>query len=131
MASIRKEILLEARPEDVWLAVRDFGAPHLRLTPGVLVDARLDGEARVVTFANGLVVRELLVDLNDQERRLVYASTGGRATHHNASIQVFAEGADRTRLVWITDLLPNELAGAISALVEQGAAAMRKTLQRR
>jgi len=130
MACIRKEISLQARAEDVWDAVRDIGAVHQRLVPGVVVDARLDGDARVVTFANGMVVRELIVDIDDTARRFAYAAVGGRASHHNASIQVFADGATRSRLVWITDLLPHELATAIGALVEQGAAAMKRTLER-
>ena len=116
-------------PENVWAAVRDVGAVHQRLVPGVLVDARLDGDARVVTFASGAVARELLVDVDDEARRLAYAAVGGRTTHHNASMQVFADGSDRSRLVWITDMLPNDLATSISKLVEQGAAAMKQTLE--
>jgi len=130
MASVRKEIVVGVRPEDVWAAIRDFGAAH-RLFAGVLVDARLEGDSRIVTFANGLVVRERLIDLDDGSRRLVYASVGGRATHHNASLQVVAESAARARVIWITDFLPNELAGAIGPLMEQGAAAMKRTLESR
>jgi carbon monoxide dehydrogenase subunit G len=129
MASIQKELLLDARPEDVWAAVRDFGAAHEKLVPGVLVDCRVEPGARVVTFANGLIVRELLVELNDETRRLCWTARGGRATHHNASMQVYAESG-RTRLVWITDVLPDELAPAIAALVDAGAAAIQRTLQR-
>jgi hypothetical protein len=129
VACIRKELLLEARPEDVWSAVRQFNAPHEKLVPGVLVECRAEPGARVVTFANGLVVRELLVELNDETRRLCWTARGGRATHHNASMQVYSEGA-RTRLVWITDILPDELAPTISALVEAGAAAIKRTLER-
>jgi hypothetical protein len=73
MASIRKEILIDAGPQDVWDAVRDWGALHERLVPGFVVDARLDGEDRIVTFANGMVAREVLVDLDDEARRLVWS----------------------------------------------------------
>src|SRR6266403_1398835 len=69
MASIRKEILLDARAEDVWDAVRDIGALHIRLVPGFVTDTRLEEGARIVTFGNGMVVRELIVDLDDQARR--------------------------------------------------------------
>jgi len=131
MACIRKEIVVDAPPDEVWSAVRDVGAVHQRLVPGVLLDARLEPGARTVTFANGMVVRELIVDIDDESRRLSYAAVGGRTTHHNASIQVFAEGANKSRMVWITDLLPNEMAAPIAALVEQGAAAMKKTLERK
>ncbi len=131
MASIHKEILIKACPEDVWAAVRDVGAVHQRLVPGVLVDARLDGDARVVTFASGAVARELIVDVDDEARRFAYAVVEGslRATHHNASIQVFAEDEGRSRLVWVTDVLPDDLATRISELVEQGAGVMKQTLE--
>jgi len=131
VASICKDILLDADPDDVWAAISDVGAAHERLVPGVLVDTRLDGNARIVTFANGLVARELIVTLDHDARRFVYASVGGRAAHHNASFQVFADGARRTRLVWITDVLPDELAEPIRQNVELGAAAMKRTLERK
>ena len=129
MASIHKEILIEASAESVWAAVRDVGALHHRLVPGFVVDTRLEEGARVVTFGNGLVARELIVDLDDEARRLVWSARGGRLTHHNASAQVFADGAGRSRLVWIADLLPHELAADIRAMVEQAAAVMKKTLE--
>jgi len=133
MASIHKEIQIAAAPGDVWDAVRDFGAVHVRVAPGFLTDCRVepDGSARVVSFANGMQARELLVDLDDSARRLVWSVVGGRPTHHNASMQIFAEGEGRSRAVWIADLLPNELAGPIGAMIEQGLVAMKKTLEGR
>ena len=129
MATIIKEILVDARPEDVWDAVRDFGNVHKRLVPGFVTDCRLDGDARVVTFANGLKAREPLVGIDDGARRLAYAAVGGRATHYNASVQVFAEGAERTRFVWIIDLLPNELGAPVGAMAEQGIGVIKRTLE--
>jgi carbon monoxide dehydrogenase subunit G len=130
MASIRKEIRIEAAPEDVWAAVRDVGAVHERLCPGVLTDARMDGEgARVVTFANGLVVREVIVSLDDAARRFAYSAQGGSLQHHHASIEVLAErGA--TRLLWTIDVLPHAMAAPIAGLMEGGAAAMRSALEK-
>ena len=129
MASIRKEIPLDARAEDVWNAVRDIGALHTRLVPGFVADTKLEPGARIVTFGNGMVVRELIVDLDDQARRLVWSAVGGRLTHHNASAQVFGEGDTRSRLVWTADLLPDELAGDIRTMMEHGAAAMQKVFR--
>jgi len=105
------------------------GAVHTRLAPGFVVDTRLEADARVVPFANGLVVRELIVDIDDGARRLVWAVVGGRFTHHNASMQVLADGAEHSRAVWIADLLPHELAGDIGAMMEQGMGVMKKTLE--
>ena len=129
MASITKEILVNANADDVWAVVRDVGAAHKRLFPGILTDCHMDGDARVVTFANGMVVRELIVDIDDNQRRFVYASVGGRTTHHNASLQVFDEGQNQSRVVWITDLLPNEIKSSIQDLVERGSSIMKQTLE--
>src|SRR6202790_3730511 len=98
MASIHKNIPIDAHPNDVWAAVRDFGAVHQRLVPGFVLDAQLDGDARIVTFANGTVARELLVDCDHLRRRLVYAVISERVKQHSASVQVFAEGEARARL---------------------------------
>jgi len=129
MASIRREIQIEAPVESTWAAIRDVGAVHTRLAPGFVVDTRLEEGARVVTFGSGLVARELIVDIDDDARRLVWAVVGGRLTHHNASLQVFADGDGRSRVVWIADLLPNELARYIAGMIEQGMAVMRQTLE--
>jgi carbon monoxide dehydrogenase subunit G len=131
MASIRREILVDADPKHVWEAIRDVGAVHTRLAPGFVVDTRLEEGARVVTFANGLVARELIVDVDDESRRLVWAVVGGRPSHHNASLQVFPEREGGCRVVWIADLLPNELADTIAGLIDQGMRVMKKTLETR
>ncbi len=129
MASIRKEILIEAHPEDVWAALRDFGALRERLVPGFVTDCKLDGTARIVTFGNGMVIRELLVDLDDEARRIVWSAVGAPLSHHNASMQIFPEGEGRGRGVWIADLLPDDIVPAIREMIEQGAAAMKKRLE--
>ena len=64
-------------------------------------------------------------------RRLVWSVVGGRLTHHNAVMQVHASGERHSRVVWVADLLPNELAGAIAGMIEQGLAAMKRTLEGR
>jgi uncharacterized protein YndB with AHSA1/START domain len=129
MASIRKETSIDAPAEDVWAALRDWGAVHERLVPGFVVDARLDGEDRIVTFFNGTVVRELLVDLDDEARRLVWSVVDGPYTHHNGAAQVFDDGDGRTRFVWIADLLPNAAAAATSEMMERGIDVIKETLQ--
>src|SRR5215813_13346227 len=116
MASIRREMLVEADPQEVWDAIRDVGAVHTRLAPGFVVDTRLEEVARIVTFANGLVARELIVDVDDEVRRLVWAVVGGRPTHHNGSLQVLVAEGGRSRIVWIADVLPHDIAGPMGAM---------------
>jgi hypothetical protein len=130
MASIHKDIPIDAHPDDVWAAVRDFGGVHRRLAPGFVLDARLEGDARIVTFANGTAARELLVDCDDARRRLVYAVISERVKQHSASVQVAADGDSRSRLIWIVDVLPNEIAPYIDAQMDQATLAMQKALGR-
>ena len=129
MASIRRETSIDARPEDVWSALRDVGAIHRRLAPGFVVNVELEEGARVVTFGNGMVARELIVDIDEDQRRLAWSVVGSQMTHHNASAQVFKEGEHRTRFVWIADLLPHELAPTIAGMIEQGLAVIKQTLE--
>lgn len=130
MASIRKELLTKASVDDVWGALRDIGALHTRLVPGFVIDTHLEPGQRIVTFGNGLVVREPIVDIDETARRLVWSAIGGSLTHYNASAQVFANPDGQTRLVWIADLLPNEVAGSISLMMEEGMTVMKSTLDR-
>jgi hypothetical protein len=130
MASIQKDIIINAAPSDVWDALRDFGALHTRLVPGFVTDTKLDGDARIVTFSNGTVAREVLVDCDDKRQRLVYAIKSEKLTQHSASAQVFAESDGRSRLLWIVDVLPNEVAPYMDAQMDLGAAAMQKALGR-
>lgn len=129
MATVHQEFVIEAGLDRVWDALRDFNAVHQRLAPGFVTDCRAEEGARVVTFANGMVARELFVGLDEKMHRLSYATVGGQLTHHNASAQLFAEGIQRTRFVWITDVLPHGLAGFIGTMMAQGATAMKRTLE--
>jgi carbon monoxide dehydrogenase subunit G len=129
VASIKREIFIKAPPDVVWDALRDVGAIHRRLAPGFVTDVRMEEGARVVTFGNGIIARELIVDIDDQARRLVWSVVGGRMTHHNASAQVFADDEGQSRFVWIADLLPHELAPTIAQMIEQGLAVIKRTLE--
>ena len=128
MATIHEQIEVDAPVEKVWTSLRQVGEAHKLFAP-VLTGGTLDGDIRTVTFANGMVARERIVDIDDSARRVAWAAVGGRMSHHNASAQVFAEGAGGSRVVWIADLLPNEIAPVIATMIEQGTAAMKRTLE--
>ncbi len=129
MASIHREVRIAASAETAWDAMRDVGALHTRLVPGFVVDTRLEEGARVVTFGNGMVARELIVDVDDATRRVAWSVVGGMMTHHNASAQVFPEDYG-CRFVWVADLLPDDVAPAITVMIEQGIAVIKTTLER-
>ena len=128
MATIQKEIEIHAPPHLVWEALRDVGALHTRLAAGFVVDTKMDGNARVVTFANGMVAREDIVAVDDAARRVAWAIIGQQFVHFNGAAQVF-DHPDGSRFVWTTDLLPHEAAGNVDAMMNAGIAAIKKTLE--
>jgi hypothetical protein len=97
---------------------RHWRSSHPRLEPG----------ARIVTFANGLVVRERMVTIDHNARRLVWSATGGMLTHHNGSAQVLEDSDRGTRIVWMADLLPDSAAEAIDQMMSHGMTAMQAAL---
>jgi len=129
MASIRKEMEIDRSKEFVWDAIRDVGAIHKRLVPGFVVDCKLEGDSRIVTFANGMVARELIIDVDDKTCRHSWSARGEPLTYHNASIQVFSRGDDKCRVVWIADLMPNEVAETVSEMIQRGLDTMKRTLE--
>ena len=130
MACIHREVLIAVDPARAWDALRDWGALHERLAPGFIRDVRLDGEDRIVTFDTGAVLREVLVDRDEERRRLAWTIVDGPYTHHHGVAEVHDAGHGRTRFVWITDLLPEELAAPTAQSMDRGLAAIRATLER-
>ena len=129
MAAIIKQVEIDIAPDAAWDAVRDWGAVHKRLCPSVLSDCRVEEEARIVTFANGLVARELIVAVDDEARRLVWSVVGTTLlSHHNGAMQVLASG-EGSHIVWTADLLPHTAAPQVAGLMELGCAAMKATLE--
>jgi uncharacterized protein YndB with AHSA1/START domain len=132
MGSIIKEIAIDASPEKVWAAISDFAGGPVRLGGGVFVDCRLEEpDVRRLTFADGTVARERLVARDEQARRIVWAWVGDEVAHDNTSMQVFADGETRSRLVWIHDTLPDGLTGRLSTAMDQLAPVFQEVLRGR
>ena len=131
MATIRKEILIDTTPEAAWDALRDVGALHTRLVSGFVTDTKLDGNARIVTFANGTVAREEIISVDGSQKRVAWAIVGQHFHHYNGAAQIFAHDKGGVRVVWITDLLPDAMAATIDDAMTNGIAAMKKTLEAR
>ena len=129
MATLRKQIAIEAGATNVWSAVRDFAEVHTRVAPGFLTRLEMDKGDRVITFFNGLVARERLVTRDDEQCRLVYSVVEGRPSHYNAAVQVFSEGEGRSRVVWTIDILPDDLAPTVGGMMEHALPIMKKTLE--
>ena len=128
MATLIREIPLTVSAESAWFAVQDVAAVHRRLAPGLVTDVKLENGVREVTFANGLVIQELIVSIDHPLRRLAYTALN-RAKHHHATMQVFAENDGRCRFVWITDVFPDDVAGRFAAVMDQAMPIIAHTLQ--
>jgi len=131
MASIQRDVEVEVALPRVWDALRDVGRIHERLVPGFVTDCRMEGRVRVVTFGNGSVVREPILDVDEARHRVAWAAVGGTFEHYNASVQAFDLGDGITRLRWIADLLPDEAAGTVAGMIEEGLRVMKRTLEGR
>lgn len=131
MATVCVETIIDVPARQVWEAVADVGAVHRRLLPGRVAAARIEGDVRILTMPDGAQVRELILAVDHAIRRLAYTVTEGQRlplTYHHASFQVFEEG-DRSRLVWLTDVLPHAMADVVKGRVERGIQEIREILE--
>ncbi|MFE3028968.1 SRPBCC family protein [Nocardia tengchongensis] len=131
MATIRQEVVIEAAPEYVWEVVRDVGAVHERLLPGRGGGTRVEAGERFLTFPDGHVIRELIVAIDDEARRLAYSVVEGARPaleYHHASFEVRSEG-ERGRLIWITDVLPDSVAPEIRIRTQLGIMEMKRAIE--
>jgi len=130
MASILKSVEIDAPADAVWDAVADFGAVHRRFAPGFVTNVELVPGARMVTFGNGMVVKELFLDSDDQARRLAYSVRTDTFEHHSASFTVTDLGAGKSRLDWRADVLPDSVAPMVAGMMEEGIKVAQRVLGR-
>ena len=131
MTSIHRETVVDVGAEQAWAALRTVGAAHELFAP-VLTDGELNGETRRVRFANGMVVNERIVDVDDGMRRVAYSVLDAPGLqYHHASMQVVEASPGRCLFVWITDVLPHEVGDSLAPLIEQGAEALKSNLEAR
>ncbi len=98
-------------------------------SPDSWLTADSRGDSRCLTFGNGMTIREIIVDIDNQRYRHSWSARGEPFTHHNASLQVFAEDEQTCRIVWIADVMPNEITGKIAEMIEQALHTMKATLE--
>jgi len=129
MASIRKEIRIDAPVDRVWDALRDVGALHTKLVPGFVTDSHMEGNTRVVTFGNGMTAREEIVSVDPAQHRVAWAIVGQQFQHYNGAAWVEPDSKGGSRFIWTTDLLPNELAGQVDQMMTVGIAVVKHTME--
>ena len=132
MAAIIHSVDISAPAATVWDAVRDYGALHRRVAPGLVTHCTLVAGAsppvRIVSFADGMQLHETIVACDDSHQRLVWTISDDTVDHHNGSLQVIALNEVESRVIWTADVLPDSLAAPFSALMTAGLATMAATL---
>jgi hypothetical protein len=128
MATIVREAEIASGATKAWEAVRDIGEVHRRLVPGLVTAVVLDSGVRRVTFANGLQLEELIVGVDQALMRVAYTAVN-RARHHQASMQVIAQDETHCRFLWITDVLPDDIAERFSTVMDQAMPIIVRTLE--
>ncbi|WP_433022274.1 SRPBCC family protein [Kribbella sp. CA-294648] len=134
MATVIREIVIDATPSEVWAVIGDFATGPTEMAPGFVTATELEDPAtRLVTFVNGDVARERLIGRDASARRIVWAFTDGwaRPIHNNAAMQIHAEGDHGSRLVWTHDVLPDNLAARLAAAMDGGLPVIKRTIEKR
>ncbi|CAB3800979.1 hypothetical protein LMG28688_05287 [Paraburkholderia caffeinitolerans] len=129
MVSLYREVPLETDAASAWETLRD-SRNLARVFAGVLTDVRVEGDLRTVTFANGSVIEERIVAVDDAHMRVAYAVRGPNFEQHAASMQIVDESGGRCRLVWISDFLPDDRRAMVEPLMDAGCAAAARNLGR-
>lgn len=134
MPCIHEEIRIDAPAATVWDAARDYGALHTRLVPGFVTAVQTAEEPdgapyRTVTFASGMTLKEVIVDIDDAARRIVWTIESPNVRHHNGALQVIPEG-EGCRAVWIADVLPAAMAEAFAPSMAAGLRAMKANFEK-
>lgn len=113
MATIRRELRIDAPPSEVWPLIGDPGSIH-RWFPGI-VAARLDQDehgatVRHVSLASGLELAEVVVTNDPILRRFQYRITGGVFREHLGTVDVIDLGDGSSLAVYSTDASPDVMA---------------------
>lgn len=127
MASITKTIDLGTGSDKVWEVLRDPGRANELIT--FLGEVAVDGNTRVCALPGDDTLEELIVDIDDDARRFTYSIRRSPFgfTHHQASMQAIPEG-EGTRLVWVTDFLPDEVRSAVDETLTAAVASIEAAL---
>ncbi len=96
MASIHHEATIDVSAEAAWARLRQVDQAHTLFAP-VLVDGTFDRDAqtRTVRFANGMVVQERILDVDEARRRVAYTVVDGAGmSYHHASMEIIERRSD-------------------------------------
>jgi hypothetical protein len=131
MATVHVETEIDRAPEEVWEVIADWENGPARMAPGFVTESRPDGADRVVTFANGTTVKEIMTGKDDARRRLAWSVVDRPGlTHHNGAFTVHEAPGGKSRVTWIADVLPDAAAATFEQMMTAGIGVMARALAR-
>jgi len=118
MATLYRTAHLPVSPATAWKRIADVGKVH-EILPAI-VACSLDGDRRSCTFADGGVLHERMISIDDGLMRLAYAITESpfALEFHSAAMQVVADGAG-SRILWTTDVKPDAAEAGLAPVFDQ------------
>lgn len=131
MATVRKSVTISKPAQFVWDAISDHGQLHTRVAPGMVIDTRLEegGETRIVTFGNGMLLKEYMISNDSDIMRLAWSAESDQWTHHNASLQIFPLEDGSCEAVWTADVLPHAAGALMEQFLSAGLGAMKAHME--
>ncbi len=119
MTTLRSHAILDHDADEVWALVRD--AAGISAWFPAMASSSGDQTRRLVTLADGSRLDEVIVTLDDAMRRLQYRAVGGDLpiTAHLGTVDVLALDANRSLLVYSTEVEPDELGAAFHSAIDE------------
>jgi len=118
VATIYKEQTINVSVDKLWDALSDVGNVDRLLS--YLVATEIDGSHRSCNMADGSQLRELIISVDPDRRRVAYSVVEEPFgfEHHSASWRALADG-DQSRFVWETDVMPDRIVAVLEPLIDQ------------
>ncbi|MEU1073476.1 MULTISPECIES: SRPBCC family protein [unclassified Streptomyces] len=130
MTSIVREFAVAADEKTAWAALADVGAVN-KLIP-FLGPVTVDGDVRKIDMGEFGIIEELVVTVDDERRRVAYSvrRSPWPLVHHHSSMQILppAPGESGSRLLWLVDLLPADVAPEFASGMDGAVEAIRHSL---
>jgi len=116
VTTIYLETSLNLSADDLWNKVADVGGISSLLD--VIMESSCDGDTRTCVTADGGTLKETILGVDHQNRRVAYTITESPfgLEFHAASMQVIDQGHGKSALRWITDIKPDAAADMMGPL---------------
>lgn len=111
-ATLRRHVRVAAAPDVVWAVVGD-PARIVEWWPGI-VDAKVDGDSRVITTGAGLPMPETILANDPLQRRFQYRITAPIFREHTSTLDVIDLDDGSSLVVYSVDADPSTMALVIA-----------------